>query len=232
MTPRSWYIDANSTPTAPAPTTITLLRQRVRGQDVVRGDDPLAVRARARAATSPASPWRGSRRCPGARARRRRPGLPSSPAIWTRTLVGPSRRPLPWIQVTLFLSTRLLTPVHMRLTTWSRRFGHPRVVDGRIAGHVDAEVLGVADPLGERRGLEQGLGRDAAAVEARAADLGLVDEGDLEARAGLRGMRRCSRRSRRRGRRDRSRWRSRRPSVRWSPLVSRTDGRTRGRGAA
>ena len=42
----------------------------------------------------------------------------------------------------------------------------------------------MADPLGERGRFEQGLGRDAAAVEARAADLVLVDEGDLQPELG------------------------------------------------
>ena len=40
------------------------------------------------------------------------------------------------------------------------------------------------DALDERRRLEHGLRRDAADVEARAADLALVDEGDLEAQLG------------------------------------------------
>ena len=46
------------------------------------------------------------------------------------------------------------------------------------------EVLGVADPVGEGGRLEQRLGRDAAAMEARAADLVLVDERDLQAELG------------------------------------------------
>ena len=49
------------------------------------------------------------------------PGVPSSPACMTRTFCGPSSRPRPWTQVTLFLSTRVLSPVHIRLTTASRR---------------------------------------------------------------------------------------------------------------
>ena len=58
--------------------------------------------------------------------------------------------------------------------------GHRRVVDVHVAGHDHAVVLGVADAVGEGRRFEQRLGRDAAAVEARAADLVLVDQRDLE----------------------------------------------------
>ena len=50
------------------------------------------------------------------------PGVPSSPARLTRTLVGPSSLPRPWIQVTSFFLTRLPTPFHIRVTIWSRRF--------------------------------------------------------------------------------------------------------------
>ena len=42
----------------------------------------------------------------------------------------------------------------------------------------------MADPVGEGGRLEQRLGRDAAAMEARAADLVLVDEGDLQPELG------------------------------------------------
>ncbi len=47
------------------------------------------------------------------------PGVPSSPGWRTRTLLGPSSRPRPSTQVTLFLVMRLLRPVHIRLTTAS-----------------------------------------------------------------------------------------------------------------
>src|SRR5215212_4255986 len=58
--------------------------------------------------------------------------------------------------------------------------GDPGVVDARLPD-VHAVLLGVPDPLDERRRFEHRLGRDAADVEARSADLALVDEGDLEA---------------------------------------------------
>ena len=51
-------------------------------------------------------------------------------------------------------------------------------------------------------------------MEARPADLVLVDEGDLQARAGRPGTPRYSRRCPRRARRDRNHWTSRRPWVR------------------
>src|SRR4029079_1262581 len=47
-----------------------------------------------------------------------------------------------------------------------------------------AVVLGVLHPLDEAGRFEQGLRRDAAAMEARPADLVLVDEGDLQAELG------------------------------------------------
>ena len=71
-------------------------------------------------------------------------------------------------------------PLHDRVAPG----GHRRVVDGRVARQDQAVVLGVADPVGEGGRLEQRLGRDAAAMEARPADLVLVDEGDLEAELG------------------------------------------------
>ena len=58
--------------------------------------------------------------------------------------------------------------------------GHRRVVDGRLARQDQAVVLGVVDAVREVGRLEQRLRRDAAAMEARAADLVVVDEGDLE----------------------------------------------------
>ena len=53
-----------------------------------------------------------------------------------------------------------------------------------LAGQDQPVLLRVADPLDEGGRFEQRLGRDAAAVEARAADLVLVDEGDLQAELG------------------------------------------------
>src|SRR5215210_8094117 len=58
--------------------------------------------------------------------------------------------------------------------------GDLRVVDPGFAGDVDAVIGGVTDALREPGRFEQRLGRDAAAVEARPADLVLVDERDLQ----------------------------------------------------
>jgi hypothetical protein len=118
--PRSWYIDANSTPTAPAPMMIT---------------DPGSVSMRSTSSLvtirvpSGSIPGRLLTREPVARttsvALRTRspppPGVPSSPAIWTRTLVAPSSRPRPWTQVTSYFLTSDWTPFHIRVTTMSRR---------------------------------------------------------------------------------------------------------------
>src|SRR4029079_19288212 len=49
--------------------------------------------------------------------------------------------------------------------------GELGVVDLRLTGQVQAEVLGMPDTVGECSRLEQGLGRDAPAMEACAADL-------------------------------------------------------------
>ena len=49
---------------------------------------------------------------------------------------------------------------------------------------VDAELGGVGDVALHRGGLEERLGRDAAPVEARAAERILLDEGHVEAGAG------------------------------------------------
>ena len=106
-----------------------VLRQRRAGEDVVRGDDPLAVRVEAGERLDPGAGGEDHVRCPGGPARRR--GCRRRASIFTRTCVGPSSLPLPWIQVTLFLSTRLLRPVHRRFTICVAARGHPGVVDHR-----------------------------------------------------------------------------------------------------
>ena len=62
------------------------------------------------------------------------------------------------------------------------------VDDGRAG--LDAELGGVGDVALHRGGLEERLGRDAAAVEAGAAHLVHLDDGDVE--AGRRGVQRCA----------------------------------------
>src|SRR5205823_1828233 len=58
-----------------------------------------------------------------------------------------------------------------------------RELDGRLVGQ-DAELLGAGDGAEDAGRLEVLLGRDAAAVEAGAAHLVLLDDGDAQAGAG------------------------------------------------
>ena len=119
--PRSWYIDANSTPTAPAPmmmmlagiesmrrtsseVTIRFPSGSIPGSDLTREPVARITSVALRIRSPPA------------------PGVPSSAGCVTRTLVAPSRRPRPWTQVTPYFLTSVWTPFHMRVTTWSRRF--------------------------------------------------------------------------------------------------------------
>ena len=57
------------------------------------------------------------------------PGLSASGAISTRTWVGPSSRPWPWIQVTLFLSIEALEAGPQPLHDLVAPLGHARVVE-------------------------------------------------------------------------------------------------------
>ena len=50
-----------------------------------------------------------------------------------------------------------------------------------VQGHVHAVLRGVAGVVGQLGGVQQGLGGDAAVVEAGAAELALLDEADGEA---------------------------------------------------
>ncbi len=118
--PMSWKKLANSTPTAPAPT-MTMLAgalsaSRTSSEVRIRwpsGTSPGRLFTRLPVATMTSVAWRS--RSPPA------PGVPSSPGWLTRTRPGPSSRPRPWTQATLFLSMRLFRPVHIRFTIWSRR---------------------------------------------------------------------------------------------------------------
>ena len=111
---------ANSEPTAPAPITMTLagIVSERRTSSLVTIRLPSRTRpgrlfTREPVASTTSVPL--STRSPPA------PGVPSSPASCTRTLVPPSSRPRPAIQVTSFFLTRLPTPFHIRVTIWSRR---------------------------------------------------------------------------------------------------------------
>ena len=74
---------------------------------------------------------------------------------------GPSSRPRPATQVTLFLSTRLLRPVHIRLTTASRRVGDRGVVDAR------------ARPAGRSRSPSAARARSTCSADSRSALVGM-----------------------------------------------------------
>ena len=181
--PRSWYIEANSTPTAPAPTMTMLLgsvfilrtsslvtmRCAVRNQarqaldaaagreDDVRGlEDPLAACARRAVLARLVDPDpTGS--------------LEAAAALHPRDLV---------------LGHEALEarphPLHDRVAA----AGHLGVVDPGLARQDDPELLGVAEPFDEGSRFQQRLRGDAAAMEARAANLVLVDQGDPQAQLG------------------------------------------------
>ena len=111
---------ANSTPTAPAPT----MTMSLGSVSIFRTSSLVTIRF-----PSGVRPGSDFTREPVARmmsvAFRVRspppPGVPSSPGWLTLILPGPSSRPRPGTQVTLFLSMSVLSPVHRRLTTASRR---------------------------------------------------------------------------------------------------------------
>ena len=181
--PRSWYIDANSTPTAPLPTTTMSFGS----ESDFRTSSLVTIRL-----PSTSRPGSDLTREPVARitsfASRTRspplPGVPSSPGWLTRTFVGPSRRPRPCDPGDLVLVDQRLQAGPESLDDLVAAGGHLDVVDLGLAGELQAEVLRVPDAIGEGGRFEQRLGRDAAAVEARPADLVLVDERDLEPQLG------------------------------------------------
>ena len=205
--PRSWKNDANSTPTAPAPTMMMLAGGGVPAEDVVRGEDADAVRHEAREALH-AAPGREDHVGRDEHALAAGTGRP----VLARERDPHRRRPVE--------PPPPLDPLHAVLLHEAPEAGpHPlddrvapgrddRVVDAHAAVDRHAEVGGLLHPGVEVGRLEERLRRDAAAVEARAADLVLVDERDAHARAARHGTRRRSRRSRRRARRRRSgrRW--------------------------
>ena len=113
---------------------------------------------------------------------------------------------------TLFFLTRLIRPLVSRSTTGLPARGDWRVVDGRRALELDAELLRARHALVELGRLEHRLGRDAADGGTCRRALAVVDERDLEAQLAGAECGASSRRCRRRGRSGRSCWRSRLPS--------------------
>jgi hypothetical protein len=168
-----------------------VLRKRVHAQDVVARDDPVAVRLEP-----------GQRLDPRTRGEDHVGGIEHALAAGARRavltgLVDPDllRAIEPAATLDpgdLVLGDEALEPGPHPLHDGIAASGHRGVVDLGLARQVEAELLGVADPIDEAGGLEQRLGRDAAAVQACAADLVLVDEGNLQPELGGAERRRVS----------------------------------------
>ena len=108
---------------------------------------------------------------------------PSSPS--TDTAPALSMRPVPWNEVILFLRNRKATPLVVASTTSPLRF--ISWAKSSLGGRQHDAVLGeiVARLLEQVRGLQQRLGRDAADIEAGAAEgRALLDHGHLHAELG------------------------------------------------
>src|SRR4029079_14665482 len=156
-----------------------VLRQGIHLQDVVAGDDPNPVRGqtgqRLHAGT------RGEDdvgRVQGALATAARgPVIAGLADLDLARAVEPAAT---WDPGDLVLVDERLEPGPQAFDDGVAPGGHRRVVDRRLTGEDQAVVLGVVDPVREVRRFEERLGRDATAMEARATDLVVVDEGDLE----------------------------------------------------
>ena len=108
---------------------------------------------------------------------------PSSPS--TDTAPALSMRPVPWNEVILFLRNRKATPLVVASTTSPLRF--MSWAKSSLGGAEHDAVRGeiVAGFLEQVRGLQQRLGRDAADIEAGAAEgRALLDHGHLHAELG------------------------------------------------
>ena len=154
------------------------LGQHGRGQDVVAGHDDLAVRLEARqrldaAAGSEDHIVRVERPMTG-----RGAVVADDVDLDLLAAVQPAATA---DELDLVLLDQAHEALGSRSTTWPRRLAMTREVDRGLAGR-DPEVGGLLDPGVEIGRLEHRLGRDAADMEARAADLVGVDEGDLEAK--------------------------------------------------
>jgi len=182
FTPRSWYSEANSTPTAPAPTTMTSFGS----ESARRASSEVMIRL-----PSISRPGSDLTRDPVAMMTSvpLRTRYPRSTALAVlaghldlhgRRAVEPAATLDPG---DLVLVDEALQARPETLHDLVAALGHADVIDYRVPG-VDAELLGMPDPLDEGRRLEQRLRRDAAGVEAGTADLGVVDEGDLQPELG------------------------------------------------
>ncbi len=108
---------------------------------------------------------------------------PSSPS--TETAPALSMRPVPWNEAILFFLNRKATPLVVASTTSPLRFMQLAEVELGRAEHDAVDAKTVACLLEEMRGLQQRLGRDAADIEAGAAQGGaLLDHRHLHAELG------------------------------------------------
>ena len=181
--PRSWYIDANSDPHRAGADHDDARGHRVRAQDVVRGHDPHAVRDDAGQGLDPGARGedhvRAAEHALAAGARGAVLAREADPDL--RGALEPAAALDPGHVVLLDQAADALPhPGHDLVPA----LGDLREVHLGRTGQPEAEVPGVADALGERGRLEHRLGGDAAAVEARAADLVLVHEGDPQPELG------------------------------------------------
>ena len=174
LEPRSARSEANSHPTTPPPITDHRRRELLEVEELVGGHDPAPVHLEAgqdvRHRARPPAPRCGPRR-PGRRPRRRspRPGGPPSGCpvpervVTLRPLSRPAR-PLKSLSTTAFLRSWLTAKSTETLET-----SMPNSLDA-----LDRPVDGSR--------LEEFLGRDAATVQAGAADLVPLDDGDRQTR--------------------------------------------------
>jgi hypothetical protein len=82
-----------------------------------------------------------------------------------------------------FFSKRYSRPLYWPSTIFIERL-RAVVVEGDLTADVDAELGGALDVVEDAGRLEEGLGGDAATVETGAAELELLDDGDLETELG------------------------------------------------
>ncbi len=172
LEPKERKIEANSQPTAPAPRTATTLGHAVEVEDVVGVDDALAVglddRELARHRADGEDDVLGG------------VGLLLAVRALDFDLARPGEPPAAADPVDLVLLEQELDALGVGVDDVLLALLDAHHVEGG-RGDVDAEVVGLADLVEHRRRLQQRLGRDAAALQARAAELGvLLDHRHLE----------------------------------------------------
>ena len=81
-----------------------------------------------------------------------------------------------------FLSKRYINPLYWLSTTPSDRFSAIRVVERDLAGDIDAELGRALDIVEEVGRLQEGLRRNASAMQAAPAEDQLLDDGHVQAK--------------------------------------------------